>query len=260
MPRASDFQLFSVQAVVFTPALAEQFRTSAVLSSILPNPRFAARYDGEVESAPPMPRNVQVRPGELREIRIGGPAVKLASADGQWRYQSTPARTDSFWFAKTEQDNRASLAEITGACIEPLLTYPAGADEEVQIGRIALVVRRWLPLERPATALASQFCLPHLVEESSDSAPLRHSHSFRLDNLKKYDSPLNGRRVNSWIRFLCDAVNEQDGIFIEQDLNTLNEETESTAFQREEIERFFAWVPDEMQHIVSLYFQDAERT
>jgi hypothetical protein len=100
--------------------------------------------------------------------------------------------------------------------------------------------------------------LPNLVSEESDSAPLRHSKAFQLHNLKKYQSPV-GPKVNSWVRCRSDiTVHGQVIASVENDINTLSEDTQTHAFRQSHVEEFFDWVVGEMDHILSLYFPKDE--
>lgn len=246
---SGHFRLKSVQAVLFTPFLKEKFRTSAVIAAILP--QFADRYDGEFESSPipPATQTFAIPGGERTEIalRFAAAGVTLVSADEKWRFQASPLRTDSICNATDGN----SLEEICRQCKEPLLRFPDS--QEIQVGRMALVVKRSLEIDKAATSLAAQFCKPELVNEESDRSPLRHSRQFRLENLKRFESP-PGCAVNSWVRCYNEPNDENNSIIIEQDINTLPEELETTAFQADDIDRFFAWLPGEMDRILSLYF------
>lgn len=250
---ANDFRVITVQAGVFTVAGADSFRTAAVLASVLK--RFASRFDGEVQTSAQQQR-FEVPTGSVAQfaMNFGGPSVALSSQDGRWKYESTPGRSDAFWFSKPDDETKLSVAEISADCIEPLFAYPVRSDSEVQVGRLALVVQRWLPIDNPATNLAECFFKPNLVDEDSERSPLRHSAEFRFDNLKKYQSPVENRQVNSWVRCLSHTVNGRTGILVEQDINTLQEEMTATAFRPEEIRQFFAWTPAEMDLILDKYF------
>ena len=82
MPKASDFILASVQAVIFTPEAAS-FSQSKVLTDLLQ--KYGERYDGGVTSLPIPPD----APAQL-------PRVLLQSADTTWRLQAGPARVTRF--------------------------------------------------------------------------------------------------------------------------------------------------------------------
>ena len=219
--------------------------------------RFAERYDGEVESTPasqPIQKMGIAAGGGSEEINLQfiPSFVKFGSNDGHWRFEANAARTDSVWNAKTEEDGQAALPEVVEQCLAPLLVYPLAGN--IQIGRLALIVRRWAAVKDSSSELAGRFCKPELVEEANARAPLRHSHTFRLENLKRYASPLDGKKVNSWVRCHSGVIRGESAVSMEQDINTLSEEAESTAFKSPEIKRFFDWAKGEMDEVVELYF------
>jgi hypothetical protein len=246
---ARDFRLFSVQAALFTPGPAEQFRPPDVLAAILPG--FSSRYDGKMQVIPSEPGAIpaEVARGRVRfAVALGVPGLILTSADQRWKLEGGPTRLDSHWFAKAEADFTLSLNDICQACIAPMLAWHK-KNPQIQIGRLALVFRRWAPCDDPAQEIANQFCKPELTANQ----PLSHSQGFRLENLKRFASP-SGYTVNSWVRCYSNVVSETNAISIEQDINTLSESATETSFEVTAIEQFFAWVPGEMQQILDFYF------
>jgi hypothetical protein len=248
-PTARNFRLFSVQAALFTPGPREQFRAPSFLATILGS--FASRYDGDIQSLPSSPQQLALPAGKRAKIglqlAIGVPEVTLTSADKYWKLEATPERLDSFWTSQTADESPQILRDVCKRCIEPLLEYQNKKTDQ-QVGRLALVVRRWFPSDAPAINLALMFCKPQLVE----GQPLCHSRSFRLDNLKKYDGPFGP--VNSWVRCSSNEVHDRPSVSIEQDINTLAEETESTSFRPENTETFFEWATGQAEEILTLYF------
>lgn len=248
---ASDFRLLSVQAVVYTPQ-CDDFRQASILGAVIS--KHFKRYDGAVETSQPQKLDFGKLPVQLS---VDPRFVTVSSEDKRWRFQSSPKRTDSFWSARGKEENNKRICDITDECLAPLLDYPV--DAGLQIGRLALVVRRWAPCETPAKALVNSFAQKKLVDPDKANSPLRNSQQFQLHNLKKYESPF-GYEVNSWVRCRSDLlVNDQDGIAVENDMNTLGEEPSERAFRREEIEQFFSWAAEEMDQILELYYPDEVR-
>ena len=250
---ARGFRLFSVQAAVFTPGPAEQFRASDVLAAVLPG--FASRYDGKMQVIPSEISNripTEGGQGKLRfAVAVGVPELTLMSSDQRWKFEGGTLRLNSHWFARSDVDFTLSLNDISQECIAPIMAWHR-KNSSIQIGRLALVLRRWFPVDDPSQVLASRFCRPELVQEQ----PLRHSQAFRLENLKKFDSPF-GYVVNSWVRCHSNIVNDTNAISVEQDINSLAEIAPETAFDAAAIEQFFAWVPGEMQKILDFYFPNS---
>jgi hypothetical protein len=245
MLNSNDFRLFSVQAAAFTPK-TDDFKSSRVIAKLVP--LISDRYDGRLTTSGPPHR-----------IEFSDHGVKLseklvfASDDDRWKFEVVPQRADSYWQSLSQDGGRGDLREICSQCLKALREYPIA--DETQIGRLALVVRRWIPHENPGVVLSEQFCKHALVDEADVRAPFRHSQAFQLHNLKKYETPLDNIVVNSWVRCRSDIqVHNCPAVTIEQDLNTLHEELESHAFHPAEIERYFEWAVEEVDKVLDLYF------
>lgn len=249
---AHEFRLHSLQAAAFMPGPEEQFRASDLLAAVLPE--HAARYDGKMQVIP-SEINSRIRLGGKGNVglslAVGVPEVTLSSGNLQWKFEGGPARVDSHWYARSDADQRLSLNDICQQCISPILAWHRRSPA-IQIGRVALVLRLWAPIGNPAQEIANQFCRSELTQNQ----PLRHSQGFRLENLKKFDSPF-GYGINSWVRCYSNVVNDIDAISVEQDINSLSEVASETTFDADAIETFFAWVPGEMQQILAYYFPNS---
>lgn len=246
--RPQDFRLFSVQAVAFTPK-TDDFKSSRIIANLAP--LISTRYTGQISSSG-QPKHIEIGAGGIRIAEIAE-KVTLTTEDNRWKVEIVPRRSDSYWNSQDADDGQEGLAEICRLCLDPLRAYPMA--DEIQIGRLALIVRRWIPHDDPAIALTSQFCKPELVEEKSDTAPFRHSQDFQLHNRKQYESGVKEVFINSWVRCRSDVrVHDQPAITVEQDLNTLSEKLESCAFRPDQIEEYFRWAVEEADRILSLYF------
>ena len=247
MLRPDDFQLYSVQASVFTPDI-QRFRKAEVLSRLFPD--FAPRYDGEVETGIPQRFTVPPQTEVVLQFSQLKVPLSLTSEDRHWEFKVSSERADSIWVSRPGENPR--LADICRQCVEPLMRYPVM--EGVQIGRLALVVRRFVNSNDPANGLARHFCQPAFADEDSPLAPLRHSKAFQLHNLKKYAAP-NAINVNSWVRLRSDvAIHDHQAASFEQDINTLAEESRDHAFTDHQVVEFFNWAVEEANHILHLYF------
>ena len=246
MIRPQDFRLLSVQAAAFTPK-TDDFKSSRIFANLVQ--LFSTKYTGQIISSAPPRKQIEISVGGIRITE----KVTLTSEDERWKVEIVPRRSDSYWNSQADNDGQEGLAKICRLCLEPLQAYPIADD--IQIGRLALIVRRWIPLDDPAIALTSQFCKPELVDEKSGTAPFRHSQDFQLHNRKRYESGVKGVFINSWIRCRSDVrVHDQPAITVEQDLNTLSDELESNAFQRDQIKEYFQWAVEEADSILRLYF------
>lgn len=245
MIRPQDFRLLSVQAAAFTPK-TDDFKSARIIANLVP--LTLTRYNGQIISSAP-PKHIEIDVGGIRIAE----KVTLTSEDDRWKVEVVLRRSDSYWNSQGADDGQEGLAKTCRLCLEPLQSYPIADD--IQIGRLALIVRRWIPLDDPATALTAQFCKSELVDEKSGTAPFRHSHDFQLHNRKRYESGVKGVFINSWVRCRSDVrIHDQPAITVEQDLNTLSEELESRAFHRNQIEEYFGWAVEEADRILDLYF------
>ncbi len=235
--KASDFSIATVQVVAFTPnrsALAP----SKVLGPIMG--QFAERFDGDVQVLP-IPSDL---PDEI-------PRLELKSADSRWSFTSSFVRMAATWSAQ-ESDN-APPANVIPECSRTIIHF-VQQNDGIQINRLACVINRVANIVGPSHELIAHFCKPDVCNPDLDNAPLRNSMAFQLHNLKQYESPSVGVRLNSWVR--CKAKGGMDSankLVFEQDLNTPHGDADRK-FSAEEIEHFFLTIESEADAILALYF------
>ncbi|HSP17642.1 MAG TPA: hypothetical protein VLV78_23055 [Thermoanaerobaculia bacterium] len=235
MPRVADFRIASCQATLFTPDA--EVSTSNFLSRLLP--RWLNRFDGE-------PAILPIPEGLPKDV----PRVILQSRSTNWRCEIASARVNIFWRAAAEGNERLEpiFAELTPLLIE----YFEFIDSRV--GRLAAVINRYVRHPAPARFLASHFC-----KERWMAAPFNRPESFELHAHKVF--PLAGRfQTNSWVRNKTATVTmgaeERPAVLVEQDLNTLVEETATRAFSPDEIAGFFQAVARGFDETLTLYYPD----
>jgi len=240
MLRAEQFQPIAVRLVAFTPNHSD-FKPSEILAAILG--RFADRFTGEIQSLP-LPDNV---PPDF-------PRIQLSSQDGAWAFAASPSRLTSTWSLKGDGDKSVSVDQIV-QCSRDVIQEHVGQNT-VQVGRLALVLTRSCPCASPAQVLIERFCNDDVRASDSPNAPLRHSRNFELHNHKRYEIPLNGVTINSWVRCKTGALQgtETPVVTVEHDINTLAEEIEDRHFDTNMIERFFEIVRREADEILVKYF------
>jgi hypothetical protein len=231
----SQFRLVSVQAVIFTPD-ASQFTQSNVLSVVLQ--KYAARFNGPIQSLPL---------GDEAPAEI--PRVVLQSADGVFRLQAGPSRVDSFWTIGKDSNESDAFK-----CTEVLEHFVKGSQVTLRVGRTALIINRILETSDSAQMLIDRFS----NKESADSV-FTNSHHFEVHNQKRYELESFGAIVNSWVR--CKTAElispvSMKGILVEQDINTLEEETLTQNYKSTTIRKFFDCARDEENSILRLYFPE----
>ncbi|MBI4484090.1 MAG: hypothetical protein HY652_14535 [Acidobacteria bacterium] len=129
-------------------------------------------------------------------------------------------------------------------------------------GRLALIVNRFQPDEKPGRALASHFCRPALLSnQPGKKGPLNRPENFELHAHKTFE--LGPFLVNSWVRvktgLKTEAGERTKIILVEQDLNTLAEKLPDTEFSENEIREFYRLAVPELEVIIRLYFPDTDQ-
>jgi hypothetical protein len=234
MTSAHDFKLSSCQAVLFTPD--EEVSIRKFLDG--PGRSWSNRFDGD-------PVVLPATEIVSREI----PRVILRNAAGDWRCHLASARLDLFWQRTAPGGTSPGLGEFFQEASSLLSEYRRLF--EVRAARLAAVVARYVSNESPGRFLASHFC-----QERWLSAPLNRPESFELHARKAYMFA-DLCRINSWVRNktgVIPAESSEPIILVEQDLNTLAEETETRAFSDDQIRGFFLAAPAELDQVLSLYY------
>lgn len=237
MIRYSQFNLNSVQAVVYTPN-GSRFSQTSVLASVLG--RYPDRFNGPVQALP-LPDDA---PAEI-------PRVILQSTNGMYKLQAGPARIDSFWMA-----TQGANPDQAFSCTEVLEHYVRTAEPPLRVGRVALVLTRTTDDANPAQSLIERFC-----NEESRIQPFNNSEHFEIHNQKRYQLQNIELQINCWVR--CKAVTllqpePRRGILVEQDINTLEEDAIRNVFDADRLRDFFAHAAEEANSILHIYFPEEE--
>ena len=171
----------------------------------------------------------------------------MATASGASRW---PRRIDSVWQAKPPAA-ALGLESAAGKCTGVLERYVC--ESRVCVGHVGLVVYRTCSVDNPAQALIQRFC-----NQSSQREPFNRSESFEVHNHKVYVPQRKDidYRINSWVR--CKSASrvadDSPAILVEQDLNTLPNETDSRRFEPEQIRASFEMAALEADEILRKYF------
>jgi hypothetical protein len=231
-----DFTLDLVQTVIFTPDHSA-FAAPKALATILA--AFPDRFDGEMQVLP-LPT----------ELSPDIPHVQLRNSDDSRRLSMAPARIDSVW-RNVPGGMALALPAAVAECAEVQERYVEGL--HVRVGRVALLVHRYFPVEHPAQVLIDQFC-----KESSRRAPFNRSESFEIHNHKVYSPQKPGIdfAVNSWVRCKTARLvaDNRPVILVEQDLNTLASEADAARFDGARLQAFFQTAVLEVDEILQKYF------
>jgi hypothetical protein len=234
-----DFHLFSCQAVLFTPD--EEVSSAKLLKGLLPQTRWAERFDADPVALPSPAAVVSVGPGigTPREI----PKIILQSKEpGIWRCQIASERINFYWQKQRSETPETTLVEFFSEASSFLCEYREFL--RARVGRLAAILMRYAPHSSPGLFLAQHFCKDQLLEKPFDR-PI----DFELHAHKRYT--LTGKfSINSWVRNktgqLLASGERTSVLFVEQDLNTLSEETQKRDFTNEEIQDFFSTAATEL--------------
>lgn len=228
---AHDFNLGVVQVVMFTEP--DGFSVSSIMKSFFPSVPI---LDGDPETIPDGGLGL---PPEV-------PRVVLQSKSGRWRCQIAPARLDVFWSRIDGAD--ATLGGVLSEAARVVRDYRQKVG--VIAHRVAVVATRYSQHEDAGLFLARHFC-----QERWYAAPLNRPESFELHSHKSYE--FKGFRVNSWFRaksgLMTEGGKSSKVVLAEQDLNTLPREG---ALSDDDVSAFFAVCPDELDHVLGLYFPE----
>lgn len=250
MLTADNFEIAQIQTSVFTPGL--QIETAKVLAFL--TTKWSSVFTGEPLILPPGPMT------SVHGVTIDTPRIVLNSEDSAFRLHASSTRCDYIRARQTLQEEISledHLRRATAILVDYLEVTRGVA------GRLACVVIRVARDDAPGLALARHFCRDRWLR-----GPLNRPSDFELHAHKSY-TMRPGFTVNSWVRCKTGIVGEpgiestqQNAIVVEQDLNTLAEETQTREFSPSDLSLFCSSVPHEMLQVLNLYFpkDDADAT
>lgn len=100
------------------------------------------------------------------------------------------------------------------------------------------------------------FLAEHFCKEEWHKKPLNRPEGFELHAHKKYK--LESFNVNSWVRSKTGHLQEEGAdvsiALVEQDINTLAEESADRSFTSDEFKQFFSIVLKEFDNILQMYY------
>ena len=233
MVKAKDFRLGSIQFSVFTPFV--NFQKSSILNTLISN--FNYIFNGEVITLPV--------PESPKQDYL---QLMMTSEDKKMRLEIAPLRINMFRSLGEEEPSieDSSFFKISLDVFKKYLEHTSA-----RVGRLAIVVIRHLEIEKPGFVLANHFCKKELMEE-----PFDRPEGFEIHAHKKYT--ISDFMVNSWVRCKAGSLvkNKKSIILVEQDINTLSEETEKNDFNIEQIQNFCKLIYEEQYLILCKYFRN----
>lgn len=233
----SDFEIAAWQLVMFTPDGG--IDSGALVRRFIP--AVGAEFDGEPVLLPAG----QLPPEVPRAI--------LQSADGAWRCEVAHQAVRVKWSMRPARPTTSE--QVVGLSRSVLERYRESL--HARVGRLAVVVTRFARHELPGVFLATHFCEKRWLE-----APLNRPEGFELHAHKRYHFP-SGVEVNSWVRNKAGSVRDPSGeakaVLVEQDLNSLSEESDQgKAFSAADTSAFFDEAHGELDGILRLYYPEED--
>jgi len=230
------FRLASCQATLFTPD--EEISTTRLLNGVVH--RWRDRFDAA-------PVIIPASEGIPRE----DPRMILSSTSGNWRCEIAPMRINLFWRCTNTTTAEPTLSGFYAEATRVLNEYAGFLN--ARVGRMAAGLNRFAEHPTPGLFLARHFC-----QGRWSAAPLNRPENFELHAHKRYR--LAGEfEVNSWVRNKSGTVSGEHPrpiVSVEQDLNTLAEDSDRRRFSAEEIARFFGECCYVFDSILWLYYPE----
>ena len=238
--RASDFRPASFQATVYTPG--DEFSAGLISRTLMPE--WGDRFDGEPVIIPA----VEGLPKDL-------PRITLRSKNNEWRCEIASARVNFFWRTPSFNAISPEVSDFYSDALSLVEDYLRVISPRV--GRLAAVLTWHCFHDSPGLFLARHFC-----KDRWDETPLNRPSNFELHAHKQYHMA-DGFDVNSWVRSKTARVSIENEtrsiVLIEQDINTLNENLESSNFTLEQRRAFFDAVGTEFSQILRLYYPEKSK-
>jgi len=225
-----EFKIFSIQYSMFTPALI--FSMNKILGEIMNS--FSKEFNGNTTSIP-LPDNA---PKEF-------PRIIFTSSDKKLKMEIALNRVNLFNFILPDEES-IDEAEFFNFAITIQKKYVECCS--AKIGRLALVMTKYIYNDNPGLALANHFCKERWLKE-----PFNRPETFNIQSHKKYK--YENFNINSWVKCNSGLINNnQPAILIEQDINTLAEEIDKLDFNEKNAKKFLNSINKEQISILQKYF------
>jgi hypothetical protein len=230
------FRLASCQATLFTPD--EEISTTRLLDGLVH--RWHDRFDADPVIIP-----------ANEDIPREDPRMILGSTSGDWRCEIASTRINLSWRRTNTTTAEPALFGFYAEATRVLNEYAGFLN--ARVGRMGAVLNRFAEHATPGLFLARHFC-----QDRWSAAPLNRPENFELHAHKRYR--LAGAfEVNSWVRNKTGTVPGEHPhpiVSVEQDLDTLAEDSDRRRFSAEEIARFFGECGYVFDSILWLYYPE----
>jgi len=233
----SEFKILTLQLVIYTPEIF--FKKNIILQKMMES--FSDKFDGDIVSFP-------IPDDAPKEI----PRLSLLDSKKKYKFETAISRTDFHIFSKTPFEIESNITTYLNFYFELIQKYIECT--KAKIGRMAIVVTRYIEKENPTNFLVQYFC---------DKTLVKNKHFNNLNNFELHFRKvifLKDFKINNWFRCKNTQVNLEikkniDSILIIQDMNTLSEELESNKFSIQNLKEFIKLSLDEQSNILKNVFQ-----
>ncbi|MEW6008167.1 MAG: hypothetical protein AB1629_00845 [Candidatus Omnitrophota bacterium] len=233
MIKAKDFNIFQIQASIFTPAL--QFSQTKILSGLIS--KFSTVFDGTPISLP-LPQDA---PSEIPRLslRDSGENIKLEIALNRANF-----------FIYQKQETVIDEDKFFNLCLPVFEEYIKLS--YAKVGRLAIVVVNILKQDTPGLTLVQHFCKDRWLKDTI------LPENFEIHSHKKYE--FGGFNVNNWIRCKSGILVKESAkvVMVEEDINTLAEDLQEKDFDMPKITSFLRGSFKKQKELLEVYFPNNE--
>lgn len=233
-----EFSIIKQMASIFTPEFS--FSDNLFLLNLF-HEISDNKFDGKLFSAP-IPQDA---PAEI-------PRLILHSKDEAWKLEVSLERINLIYIhPELSSLTNPDALDFGNFANKFIQSYKKKS--KIRIQRLAFVIDRAAETKEttPAQYIANTFCKDKYLQR-----PFNKTSSFELHSLKKYE--FKNFDINSWVRLKSGQLLDQlrtPILHVINDINTLAyQEAPDINFELSDVERFFKFIPEHLESILSLYF------
>jgi len=229
-------RVLNLQVSIYTPEVL--FNKNGILALMIE--KYPDVFNGDTVSIP-IPDDA---PEEIPRIILNSKDATIKCEIARSRFSMFCGPGDDLYI-----DNQ--IEGFLDFCHKIVETYVAYT--KATIGRLAIVINKYIDQADPQNTLAGHFCRDQWLQEVFTNLS-----EFEIHALKKIK--LDEFTVNSWVRCKSGKLENKkkdirlEIIFIIQDINTLAEELNIKKFTMKDVKKFISIVSSEHVSILKKYF------